>query len=80
MDRVRVSGRAGRSDNHLRTNSSEDEVRVLDWDSMLMIDGKILDLSCRDVFVLDTTKTMLAKSPGFLCLSVVRKPLWEDGE
>ena len=71
---------ARRLRDHLRTNSSEDEVRILDWDSVLMIDGQILDLGSKDVFVLDTTKTMLARSPGFLCLSVVRKPLWGDDE
>ena len=52
---------------HLRMQSSEDDMRIL-------------DLGSRDVFVLDTTKTMLERSPGFLCLSVVRKPLWGDDE
>ena len=65
---------------HLRMHSSEDDMRILDWDSALMIDGQIIDLGSRDVFVLDTTKTMLERSPGFLCLSVVRKPLWGDDE
>ena len=71
---------ARRLRDHLRTNYSEDEVGILDWDSVMMMDCKILDLGCRDVFVLNTMKTMLARSPGFLCLSVVWKPLWEDGE
>ena len=65
---------------NLRMNSNEDEVRILDWDSVLMIDGQILDLGARDVFVLDTTKTMLERSPGFLCLSVVRKSLCGDNQ
>ena len=52
---------------HLRMQSSEDDMRIL-------------DLGSRDVFVLDTTKTMLERSPGFLCLSVVRKQLWRDDE
>ena len=63
-----------------RLNYSEDEMGILDWDSVVMMDCKILDLGCRDVFVLNPMKTMLARSHGFLCLSVFWKPLWEDGE
>ena len=61
---------------HLRRNSSEDGIRKLDWDSTLLVAGKILDLDCGDVFAIEEAKIILAQSPGCLCLSVVRKPLW----
>ena len=61
---------------HLRRNSREDGIRKLDWESTLLIAGKILDLGCDDVFSIEEAKIMLAQNPGCLCLSVVRKPLW----
>ena len=61
---------------HLRRNSREDGIRKLDWESTLLIAGKILDLGCDDIFSFKEAKTVLAQNPGCLCLSVVRKPLW----
>ena len=61
---------------HLRRKSREDGIRKLDWESTLLIAGKILDLGCGDVLAIEDAKIMLAQSPGCLCLSVVRKPLW----
>ena len=61
---------------HLRRNSREDGIRKLDWESTLLIAGKILDLGCDDVLSIEEAKIMLAQNPGCLCLSVVRKPLW----
>ena len=61
---------------HLRRNSREDGIRKLDWESTLLIAGKILELGCDDVFSIEEAKIMLAQNPRCLCLSVVRKPLW----
>ena len=38
---------------YFRRNSSQDEVRILDWDSALLVDDKVLDLRCTDLFVVD---------------------------
>ena len=65
---------------HLRRNSHEDEVRKLDWNSMLLIADKIIDLGCDDVFAIEEAKKMLAQSRGCLYVSVVRKPLWEHSD
>ena len=65
---------------HLRCNSSEDGIGKLDWDSTLMMAGKILDLDCGDVFAIEEAKIILAQRPGCLCLSVVRKPLWAQSD
>ena len=65
---------------HLRCNSSDDGIRKLDWDSTLLMAGKILDLDCGDVFAIEEAKIILAQSPGCLCLSVVRKPLWAQSD
>ena len=61
---------------HLRRNSCEDGIRKLDWDSTLLIAGKILDLGCDDVLSIEEAKIMLAQNPRCLCVSMVRKPLW----
>ena len=61
---------------HLRRNSREDGIQKLDWESTLLIAGKILDLGCDDIFSIEEAKIMIAQNPGCLCLSVVRKPLW----
>ena len=65
---------------HLRCNSSDDGIRKLDWDSTLLMAGKILDIDCGDVFAIEEAKIILAQSPGCLCLSVVRKPLWAQSD
>ena len=65
---------------HLRCNSSDDGIRKLDWDSTLLMAGKILDLDCGDVFAIEEAEIILAQSPGCLCLSVVRKPLWAQSD
>ena len=48
---------------HLRRNSREDRIRKLDWDSTLLIAGKILDLGYDDVFSIEEAKIMLAQNP-----------------
>ena len=65
---------------HLRRKSREDGIRKLDWESTLLIAGKILDLGHDDVFAIEEAKIMLAQNHGCLYLSVVRKPLWAQSD
>lgn len=73
---------------HLRTYSSEDGIRKLDYNSEILIGGKILvhefaDVGCKrnpgctNVFAFEEAKALLAATPGCLRITVIRKPLWE---
>ena len=57
---------------HLRRKSRKDGLRKLDWESTLLIAGKILDLGCGNVFAIEEAKIMLAQSPGCRCCSRLR--------
>ena len=73
---------------HLRTYSSEDGIRKLDYDSDLLIGGTLLfqdlgdtcsklDQGRTEVFALEDAKAMLVATPRSLRISVIRKPLWK---
>ena len=65
---------------HLRTYSSEDGIRKLDYDSDLLIGSKNLDYRIADVgdvFALEEAKAMLAATRNCLRITVIRKQLWE---
>ena len=73
---------------HLRKYSSEDGIRKLDYDSDLLISGKLLfqglgdtrskeKQGCIEVLALEEAKAMLAATPSCLLVNVIRKPLWE---